>query len=1267
MVMQHEIEKVGARFGDRPLISFGGSSSRMQYGGSSSSRAGSEYRGGSTTAAGRSSSSGASTHGGNGGQMNQVTRILGGVGGGYGYPTTPSAAGPGPSRIDGTTGSRHQVLTGSFGGGGPFYDDERGRGGGGSVVFTMLDSHSHSSSASAQQQANLPGSGQSGGFGGGRCRNLQQQVLDAEFKWRHPDAPQPHPRRSLRRCLLLYEQGVQSQKMRAKKRIQAALTRNNTIAEQLRYINHVEADAGPGRAHTFDGLVSDKTSSNTTKTNGNYAVGINVVVNDGDTTVTADKNSTSSCTNTNAAERETTRMTFGEVGDSKTKISSTEPVTPANKETGEDPEADEDVFYSPEKSPRRIFQSGGSPRNRGGGFHGDRHAYSLIPTPTAGSMGVIPSGFASDPLEPSSMHFHQLPVLPSHGVNENSARLQESINVLRNSAAASPAWLELSDPRTGARTPTPVQRMMRSSSSLTTLIGGAQPARSASASTILRSGKDSRTTYGVIHSVPSFGLRSSLDANLDSLSRFNGAKVSSPKNDAEEAVSSPKNDPVAHYRSRSVGGVPDRADAIASKASWITASTSYNANRNKQGGSQDLSRFPHGYAQVVDRLLYWSLQRQLYNNPHPVIRQIPRIFSQQWEPFSFGDGTGKRVPELKTEFLCEVIIPRRNRCAYRGKIRIRVRQGADLHSIASAHRQVYGLTIPQAEKLLRTLVLTRTQIQHGSFSATPSPPKDKQLAIEAGGSAAGDTDTRKRLKKRHASSAPMTQSWRETVERDADLDRSMGHLMPKDGSPSSGDKRTSGSASPDGLRATTIPLNTKTNSKREIRPLEEDEYEDSDLDSGEAAYTPPEDGCAKGGGLLPPQQGNTGGVGVGGSGQNVELVEVDGPRKQDQTEAATNEQTTQKQAPSSSSTSTTGVRRDPPAPSSTSGAVVAGASANSKNAAPGGGPTSTSSATNNNSSTKAIASINSNNSSGAVKVIYDGDLLRRIVYAKIFLLGVQDERGFDIALDQMQSLVTWEDVQCRPILRGEKEKDTALGKFFTQKGLVWWKKHNEAIPEECVVWPGSIEEQARALNNGVFRELVDPRGLSEFLVSQKSSNLLQRYYKMWAETWAAAYFSSTLSKPWPHLPRDPLGQSGERLSTSPVSRNYARRVGRMMLDVMKAGFTQALLFPGGKGTERLLDAFVDGIIAVEGIMEKLKPCFLSRTGGGVSRDSAEEMPLSDRVLLICTMTMMLAGGSQRNRWSREKFVAVGLNDAGVHENVMKKIFDKIDDFGLVLV
>ncbi len=54
-------------------------------------------------------------------------------------------------------------------------------------------------------------------------------------------------------------------------------------------------------------------------------------------------------------------------------------------------------------------------------------------------------------------------------------------------------------------------------------------------------------------------------------------------------------------------------------------------------------------------------------------------------------------------------------------------------------------------------------------------------------------------------------------------------------------------------------------------------------------------------------------------------------------------------------------------------------------------------------------------------MIYDGDLLRRIVYAKIFLLGVQDDRGLDIALDQMQSRVTWEDVQCRPILRGEKD------------------------------------------------------------------------------------------------------------------------------------------------------------------------------------------------------------------------------------------------------
>ena len=64
-------------------------------------------------------------------------------------------------------------------------------------------------------------------------------------------------------------------------------------------------------------------------------------------------------------------------------------------------------------------------------------------------------------------------------------------------------------------------------------------------------------------------------------------------------------------------------------------------------------------------------------------------------------------------------MPRRNRCSYQfysrngGRVRIRVREGDDLRGIADAHRRVYGLSRSQSEKLMRTLVLTRTRIQSG--------------------------------------------------------------------------------------------------------------------------------------------------------------------------------------------------------------------------------------------------------------------------------------------------------------------------------------------------------------------------------------------------------------------------------------------------------------------------------------------------------------------------------------------------------------------------
>jgi len=135
---------------------------------------------------------------------------------------------------------------------------------------------------------------------------------------------------------------------------------------------------------------------------------------------------------------------------------------------------------------------------------------------------------------------------------------------------------------------------------------------------------------------------------------------------------------------------------------------------------------------------------------------------------------------------------------------------------------------------------------------------------------------------------------------------------------------------------------------------------------------------------------------------------------------------------------------------------------------------------------------------------------------------------------------------------------------------------------------------------------------------------------------------------------------------APPPRAYGRKVGRLLLDVMKAAFSSALFLSGLEGgpTERILEAFCEAVVEEKAIVNRMSTC--------LSQDEhLVDLSVTDRLLLVTTMTMMLSTemhnpAAQKNRiWTREKFAHVGVVDCGIQPSVMKKIYDRIREFPIL--
>ena len=62
----------------------------------------------------------------------------------------------------------------------------------------------------------------------------------------------------------------------------------------------------------------------------------------------------------------------------------------------------------------------------------------------------------------------------------------------------------------------------------------------------------------------------------------------------------------------------------------------------------------------------------------------------------------------------------------------------------------------------------------------------------------------------------------------------------------------------------------------------------------------------------------------------------------------------------------------------------------------------------------------------------------------------------------------------------EERKKEKIAQFLSEKGVQWFYRA-KPLPADVVVHPGTLNEQARALNQGVFRDLINTMRLAEFL------------------------------------------------------------------------------------------------------------------------------------------------------------------------------------------
>jgi len=489
-----------------------------------------------------------------------------------------------------------------------------------------------------------------------------------------------------------------------------------------------------------------------------------------------------------------------------------------------------------------------------------------------------------------------------------------------------------------------------------------------------------------------------------------------------------------------------------------------------------------------------------------------------------------------------------------------------------------------------------------------------------------------------------------------------------------------------------------------------------------------------------------------------------------------------------------------------------------------------------NSSTSATSAV-AHSTIKVIKVVTEGDALRRFIYAKLLDMGVPEAEPesklgilnqqdnsttpkkeaaaaskesvrvdiFDVDGKKSEVLSTASVAELSSLSQrfsggllnktssppSETKLRDKLGSFLNAKGIDWFfsRGHQLLNWSSFYVHPGSPVEQARALNDGMYRELLHGMKLAEILGKESNSLVLKTYYRLWAAQWVAWYFATARAFPeyspqagfFDNFIKKKVMDDNHNVSPKtggsfpPPPRAYGRKVGRMLLDLMKAAFSQALFLSGLEGapTERILEAFCEAVVEEKAIVNRLSTCLIltpegpggpsqtnnnagssgdnagpgtvagqnnsgggsntnaggpnnsnnnnnqdrsgnnnagtgannnsgnpnntnnqdnnnqnnnqntntnnnnnqntsgQNTGSSSSSNNNVQLSITDRLLLVTTMTMMLSTevhnpAAMKNRiWTRDKFAHVGIVDCGVQASVMKKIYDRIREFPIL--
>mmetsp|Transcript_21998 Transcript_21998/g.55450 ORF Transcript_21998/g.55450 Transcript_21998/m.55450 type:complete len:1070 (-) Transcript_21998:398-3607(-) len=1055
-------------------------------------------------------------------------------------------------------------------------------------------------------------------------------------QWRHPDAPRPHPKRSIRRCLLLYEQAVQRRHHRQLVREHARLLGEQQNNYKLQQPGTHSGSAASSRTKSAPGGGGQKNS----KSSGRTVLGTNKEAQETTDPGGGSSASTGGAVLTNYGGTTVSMRHAGYGGN--------------------------DSVVPSMPSPSSSLQRGARATRGGNSFGFLVHGSGTVSSTSLGSAGAVAAGG------------------PSRGIGLQGAASSAGLSGGEFGSFSFANTLPRDGPSDGFMSPN-----THGQGSHLRFLHMKSRSRPQSANPRTGSCGDPDGSCGAPTPARSFSGRS---VSVTSTSRGGGGSGR-----AGGAGGGPAEDGNQN---------PNPANPNLLSTSMSVVSTGGGGSSSRAGGP-----YPNGYFETVNRLLHEAHSRYCYNHPVPLVRQ-PKIAA---EPFSFGDGTKASHPvyrdlleqlgaagaggppaargaaagggggehssfermawnnlaqlqlylqsgvgqsclgptsstnngpgpgglldygmfklrtKKRTEFLCEVVIPQKNRCAYIGKINIRVKEGEDLQMVVEAHKRIYNLTGAQSEKLLRVLVLTRTQIQHGSFSGgmTVVNKTKTEGGVNKTTKSAGSSRTSGRRSHR-SRSAPISRNGKELL-----------NLLPS--------------------RITATMTGKKDNRTGRFFPR----------------VAQPKASAAA---LMPPQPHGVRKKAPGSPTHEVASPAPEHPSGSTSTAAALLAPANTSAASGTTSPATgadhiTAPTQQPPIGLTTTTPIIP---------TPAAAPSSSSAQEHPNLLTGTGASVPPQTPAPAahtfadssLKLYCDGDVLRRLIYARIFDLQLLDEHGEDLPLERLAAPKPDEDPDADALLiqrakelcarkqqQRQQDPETAgkqerkLQQFLTEKGLAWWRRH---VLDEGVngVWPGSVQEQAKALNQGVFREFVDARALPEFLLASRP--LLTEYFRVWCQQWALAYFSHSKACPEFELEFGDL----QGLTNQPALRTYSRKVGRMLLDLIKAAFMQAVLFSPGafRESDPLIRAFCSAVLEQEEIVRRVRIVLVPKQSGEAERsDLSEHADFLERILLLVTMTLFLAS-NEPGVWDREAFAQ---SDIGIHPAVLKKIYDRSEEIRLL--